>query len=51
MRRMMLDGENHINKFYAHITKYDKMRNNDFATAFPKWNEILENELRSNNTM
>lgn len=51
IRRMMLDGENHINKFYAHITKYDTMRNNDFATAFPKWNEILENELRSNNTM
>ena len=47
IRRMMIDGEDLINRFYSHVDLYDKMRNNNFKIAFPEWSEILDNELRS----
>lgn len=31
--------------FFDHCKYYDKLRGNDFRTAFPEWSKILENEL------
>jgi len=42
IRRMMIDGEDQLNKFWKHINYYDKLRGNDFRVAFPEWSKVLE---------